>query len=126
VILNEDDVLGFRQIFLDGRAHPKEPNPSWLGHAIGRWDGDTLVVDVTGFNETSVMGFARHTQQLHLTERYWRRDLGHMEVEVAAEDPGALSKPWTFKMVWNLTPEQELLEFVCGENIRNMHLEWRK
>jgi carboxypeptidase family protein len=126
VILTEDDVLGFRQIFLDGRPHPKDPDPTWQGHAVGRWDGDTLVVDVIGFNEMSVIGIAPHTQQLHVTERYRRRDFGHMEVQVTADDPGSLSKPWTLNMVWDLAPDQEILEFLCGENIRNIHLEWKK
>ena len=125
VVLAEDDVLGFRQIFLDGRAHPGDASPTWQGHAIGRWEGDTLVVDVIGFNDTSVMGMAPHSSQLRVTERYRRRDSGHMEVEVTADDPGALSRPWTIKMVWDLAPEQELLEYVCGENILNLHLEWR-
>jgi hypothetical protein len=128
VILEENDVVGFRQVFLDGRRHPNEPNPTWRGHAVGRWDRDTLVVDVIGFNDASVMGIAPHTPQLRVTERYHRRDLGHMEVQVTADDPGALSKPWITTMVWNLTPDpdQELLEFVCGENIDNMHLDWRQ
>jgi hypothetical protein len=92
VILEENDVVGFRQIFLDGRPRPNDPNPTWRGHAFGRWDGDTLVVDVSGFNEASVMGIAPHTEQLRITERYRRRDFGHMEVQVTADDPGALGK----------------------------------
>jgi hypothetical protein len=125
LFINENDVLGFRQIFLDGRDHPKDLVPTWQGHAVGRWDGDTLVVDVNGFNEASFMGIAPHTQQLHITERYRRRDFGHMEVQVTADDPGTLSKPWTINMVWDLALEQEILEFVCTENIANIHLEWR-
>lgn len=124
VILNEDNPLGFRQVFLDGRVHPLELNPTWQGHAIGRWEGDTLVVDVTGFNDRSVMGIAPHTPQLRITERYRRRDFGHLEVQVTADDPGTLVKPWIINMVWDLAPKQELLEFLCHENIRNLHLEW--
>ena len=124
VVLNEHDALAFRQIFLDGRAHPQDLDPTWQGHAVGRWDGDTLVVDVVGFNEESVMGLAPHTSQLHVTERYRRRDFGHLEVRVTAEDPGTLMKPWTLNMVWDLAPEQEILEYVCAENMRNVHLDW--
>ena len=83
------------------------------------------MVDVVGFNESSLMGIAPHSPQLHVTERYRRRDFGHMEVQVTADDLGALSKPWTLNMVWDLAPEQEILEYVCGENILNMHLDWR-
>jgi hypothetical protein len=71
------------------------------------------------------MGIAPHSTQLRITERYRRRDFGHMEVQVTADDPGALSKPWTTYMVWDLAPEQEIHEFVCGEHIVNMHLDWR-
>ena len=124
VVLNEHDALSFRQIFLDGRAHPPDLDPTWQGYAVGRWDGDTLVVEVVGFNEESVMGIAPHTSQLRVTERYWRRDVGHLEVQVTAEDPGTLMKPWTLNMVWDLAPEQEILEYVCAENIRNVHLDW--
>ncbi len=124
-VLNEDDVLGFRQIFLDGRAHPKNLAPTWQGHAIGRWDGDVLVVDAVGFNDSSVMGIFPHTEQLHVTERYHRRDYGHMDVQLTVEDAGTLAQPWVIDMVWDLAPDQELGEFVCGESILNMHLEWR-
>ncbi len=125
VVLNEDDVLGFRQIFLDGRRHSNELLPSWQGHSVGRWEGDVLVVDSVGFNTSSVIGIAPHTEQLHLTERYHRRDFGHMDVEIAVEDPGALARTWTIRMVWDLAPDQELNEFVCGEHILNMQLQWR-
>jgi Carboxypeptidase regulatory-like domain len=126
VVLNEDEVVGYRQIFLDGRAHPADLEPTWQGHSIGRWDGDTLVVDATGFNAKSVMSIFPHTEQLRVTERYHRRDYGHMDVQVIADDPGALTKPWTLNMVWDLTPDQDLHEYVCTESTLNMHLEWRK
>jgi hypothetical protein len=125
VALNEDDVLGFRQIFLDGRTHPADPVPNWQGHSVGRWEGDTLVVDSVGFNDLSVMGVYPHTEQLHVVERYRRRDFGHMDVEIVVEDAGTLERPWTLRMEWDLAPDQELIEFVCGESILNMHLEWR-
>ncbi len=126
VVLNEDEVVGHRQIFLDSRPHPADLEPTWQGHSIGRWDGDTLVVDVTGFNTKSAMGLFPHTEQLRVTERYHRRDYGHMDVQVIADDPGTLTKPWTLNMVWNFAPDQDLHEYVCTESTLNMHLEWRK
>jgi hypothetical protein len=126
VVLNEDEVVGYRQIFLDGRTHPADMEPTWQGHSIGRWDDDTLVVDVSGFNAKSVMGLLPHTERLRVTERYHRRDFGHMDVQVIADDPGTLTKPWTLNMVWDLAPDQDLHEYVCTESTLNMHLEWRK
>jgi hypothetical protein len=125
VVLNEDDVLGYRQIFLDGRGHPEDLSPSWQGHSVARWDGDVLVADAVGFNESSVIGFLPHTGQLHVTERYHRRDYGHMDVQLIVEDAGTFEQPWIINMAWDLTPDQELNEYVCTESILNMHLEWR-
>jgi hypothetical protein len=72
----------------------------------------------------SFLGIAPYTSQLHVTERYRPRDFGHMEVQVVADDPGTLSKPGTLNIVWDLAPDQELLEYLCTENIKNMHLDW--
>ena len=116
VMLNEDDVVGFRQIYLDGRGHPKDLNPTWMGHAIGHWERDTLVVDVTGFNDQSWLDIYPHTARLHVTERYRRRDLGHMDVQLLVEDPGTLAKPWKIAMQWDLAPQEDILENVCTEN----------
>jgi len=116
VMLNEDDVIQFRQIFLDGRGHPKDLNPTWMGHAIGHWERDTLVVDVTGFNDQSWLDNYPHTAQLHVIERYHRRDFGHMDVQFLIEDPGTFAKPWKMNMLWDLAPQEEILENVCTEN----------
>jgi hypothetical protein len=70
------DVIGYRQIFLDGRPHPKEADPSWMGHSIGHWEGDTLVVDTVAINDRSPLEIYPHTEKVHLTERYRRRDFG--------------------------------------------------
>jgi hypothetical protein len=120
VILFED-VPGFRQVFLDDRGHPVAPNPTWLGHSIGRWEGDTLVVDTVGFNDKSWIDAYPHTEQLRMTERYRRVDFGHLEIQVTYEDPGAFSKPWNMNLRWELAPQEELIEFVC-ENNRTEHL----
>ena len=115
-----EDLPGVRQIYLDGRAHPKDWKPTWMGHSVGHWDGDTLVVDSVGFNNRSWLGDYSHTEQLHVIERYTRRDLGHLAVQVVMEDPGTFLKPWTVNMVWNLAPGEEMLEYVCTENNRDI------
>jgi hypothetical protein len=112
---------GYRQIFLDGRSHPKDLNPTWYGHSIGKWDGDALVVDTVGFNDVGTLNpdGVPHTEQMHLLERFRRPDLGHLEIEVAIEDPKVFSKPWTMKRVANLAPGEEIMEFICNENNRD-------
>lgn len=110
-----------RQVFLDGRSHPADVNPTWVGHSVGRWDGDTLVVDTVGFNDRSWLDLQAHphTENLHMTERYRRVDLGHLEIEITIDDPGAYSKPWVQKSVSDLAPREEVLEYVCSENERD-------
>jgi Carboxypeptidase regulatory-like domain len=116
-----------RQIYLDGRNHPQDPNPSYMGHSVGRWQGDTLVVDSVGFNDRIWLspGNYPQTEQMHITERFRRPDLGHLEVEMSFDDPGTFKKPWTKKRVNSLAPDGfELFEYVCDENNRDIgHLE---
>ena len=80
----------YRRVYLDGRVHPKDLNPSWMGHSIGRWQEDTLVIDTVGFNDKSWIGLSPHTEMLHVTERYRRPDRGHLEVTVTIEDRGPI------------------------------------
>jgi hypothetical protein len=105
---------------MDGREHPEGDalNPTWLGHSVGHWDGDTLVVDVVGFNEGSwidMMGDP-HTDLLHLEERFMRPDLYTLRYEATIDDPGAYTGPWTigFDILWD--PEGEIQEYICQEN----------
>ena len=117
VILYE--VFGqVRQIFLDGRTLPRDPNPTWLGYSVGRWDGDTLVVDTTGFNGKTWLDVAGHpeTEALHLTERFRRRDFGHLDLQITIDDPKAYTKPWSVEMPMQLFADTELMEYVCNEN----------
>jgi hypothetical protein len=116
--ISDDDSPGFHQIYLDGRGHPKEPDPLWYGDSIGHWEGDTLIVDRVNFvNEVWLDQQAHpHTDKLHVIERYRRPDLGHLEAEITVEDPGVLAKPWTFKRVSDLAPKEQLREFICDEN----------
>ena len=116
VMLLED--LTYRQIHMDGRKLPKNPNPSWMGYSVGRWDGDTLVVETSGYTERAWLDYDGHphTEALRLTERYRRRDFGHLDVEITFDDPGAYARPWTVSAPMELFPDTELLEFVCKEN----------
>jgi hypothetical protein len=123
VILNED--LTFRQIFTDGRALETEPNPGWMGYSIAHWDGDTLVVESSGFNDrTWLLGGYPHTEALRMTERYRRTDFGHLEIAVTFQDPGAYSKAWTVPLRAQLAADTELLESVCNEFDDNGQQHW--
>jgi hypothetical protein len=107
----------YRQIFLDGRELPKDPNPTWMGYSVGRWEGDTLVVESTGYNERTWLdsGYP-HTENMHLTERFHRGDFGHLTVDAQYSDPAAHGKPWTVKTGWRYFADTDLLEYVCNEN----------
>jgi len=109
----------YRQVFLDGRPHPQQGDPTWMGHSVGRWDKDTLVVETTGFNDKSWLIFATglpHTEMLHMIERYRRPDLGHLLVDLSLEDAGTFTKPIERHMTWELVPGEEILESICTEN----------
>jgi hypothetical protein len=121
ILFDEGDLP--RQIFLDGRPHPKEMNPTWVGHSVGRWEGDTLVVDSVGFNDKAWIGPFGYpqTEKMHMTERYHRVDKGHLELQFTFEDPGAYAKPWVMKKVSALAPPgEEVEENVCMENNRDV------
>ena len=122
VLISDDDSPGFHQIYTDGRPHPKDPNPAWYGHNIGRWEGDTLVVDRMGFDDRVWLdrGGHPHTDKLHVIERYRRPDAGHLETEITVEDPGVLEKPWTYRNVSDLAPTEEIYEFICPENNKDL------
>jgi len=119
-ILWEGNVPGIVQIFLDGRAHPKDLDPSWMGHSVGHWEGDTLVVDTVGFNDRSWLRVFPHTEMLHVIQRYRRPDLGHLEKEITIEDPVAFRKPWKIRDVWDLAPDEEIAEYICNENEKDV------
>ncbi len=89
-----EDVIAAHQVFLDGRSHPSDLEPNWLGHSIGKWDGDTLVIDTVGFNDkTWLLVLVPHTEKLHATTRLRRPDLGHLQVETTYDDPGTFKSP---------------------------------
>ncbi len=108
----------YREVFLDGRPLPVDPNPDWMGYSVGHWEGDTLIIESAGFNDkTWLDGDGHpHTEQLRVTERIHRTDFGHMEVIRTMTDPGALLEPWTVPVKLELDADNEQLEYVCNEN----------
>jgi hypothetical protein len=108
----------YRQIHTDGRTLPVDPSPSWLGYSIGKWEADTLVVDTVGLNDKGWLDFFGHPQSeaMHITERYRRRDFGHMDIEITMNDPKMYTKPFTVKVTHVLHPDSDVLEYVCAEN----------
>jgi hypothetical protein len=117
-ILFEGNIHSYRQIFMDGRPHPPDPNPTWYGHSVGRWEGDTLIVDTVGFNDKFWFDFRGHphTERLHTIERYTRKEYGTLVNEITIDDPGAYSKPFTVRFTASLMPDGEIIEYICQEN----------
>ena len=105
----------YRQIFLDGRPLPRPTQPAYLGYSVGRWEGETLVVDTTGFNDLGWLDDGGHpqTEALHVTERFRRRDFGHMDLQLTIDDPKAYTKPWGPTLRLNFQPDDELMESIC-------------
>lgn len=122
VMIFEDDIPSHRQVFLDRRTHPKDPNPFWMGHSIGHWDGDTLVIDTVGFDDRSWLDAQGHphTDKMHVIERYHRIDLGHLDIEFTIDDPGTYRKPWVIKRATELDPNDDIGEYVCTEDEKDV------
>jgi len=121
IMLYEKDTT-YRQIFMDGRLLPEDPNPSFMGYSVGRWDADTLVVQSVGFKDggwLDRMGHP-HSDQLHLTERYRRRDFGHLSIEMTIDDPKTYAKPFSYTQATVLLPDTDLLEYYCTENEKDV------
>jgi hypothetical protein len=123
VVLYEYETI-YRQIFTDGRALPEDPNPTWMGYSIGHWDGDTLMVTTAGYNDRTTLdlGGHPHTEALRITERFHRRDVGHIDLEVTLDDPKAYTRSWTLPVELDLIPDQELIEYVCENERDSRHL----
>ncbi|NIW23340.1 MAG: hypothetical protein GWN29_01560 [Gammaproteobacteria bacterium] len=115
ITMNYNDGT-YREIFMDGRELEPDPLRTWMGYSVGRWDGDTLVVESNGYNEKTWLGPGiTHTDQLHIVERYERMDLGNMRIEVVYEDPGALEGPVRAEIDMVLAVDEAMLETVCTE-----------
>jgi hypothetical protein len=122
VVMLYEVANSFRQVFTDGRALPTDPNPTWVGYSVGRWEGDTFVVDTTGFNDKTWLDAIGHphSDALRMTERYRRRDVGHMDIQITIDDPKAYAKPWTNTVGAELLPSTEVMEYVCNENEKSL------
>jgi hypothetical protein len=121
LILYEENSI-FRQVFMNGRQPVKDPEPRWMGYSTGRWDGDTLVVETTGFNDQTwldAMGHP-HSTDLRLTERFRRRDAGHLDIDVTINDPKSYSKPITYTQKTTQQSGEDLLEYFCTENEKDV------
>jgi len=120
IVLFEGGGHVWREIFMDGRQHPPadELNPTYFGHSVGRWEGDTLIIDTVGYNERSWIDFGghMHTEKLHTVERITRPEYDRLHYEVTIEDPDAYAAPWT--AAWDIPwhEGQELAEYICQEN----------
>ncbi len=113
-----------RQIWMDGRGHPENLDPTWMGHSIGKWDGDTLVVDTVGLNDKTWLDMAGHvhSEALHIVERFWRKDHDTLEVIVTFDDPVAYTKPWTGRRIFKLHPNWEIQEHIaCEDHLLHEH-----
>jgi len=124
IFLNQD--MTYRQIFMDGRPLEVHPNPSWMGYSVGHWEGDTLVVESNGYNDRTWLdrGGHPHTEALRTTERYRRKDFGHLEIALTLQDSAIYAKPWTVTVGAQLAADTELIEYVCNENAQKALNHW--
>jgi hypothetical protein len=115
-----------RQIYTDGRKHPADPEPLWLGYSVGMWEADTLIVDTVGFNDKGWLDIFGHphSEALHVVERLHRRDFGHLDVQVTIDDPKMYTAPFTIKFTELLLPDGDVTEYFCAENEKDRtHIE---
>jgi hypothetical protein len=115
--------MTFRQVFTDGRPLPDVTEPTWLGYSVGRWDGDTFIVETTGFKDGGWLDTLKgrpHSDALRVTERFRRIDFGHLELTITIDDPKAFLKPWTVTAPLMLLPDTELVEAFCDSHGQTM------
>jgi hypothetical protein len=122
IVVLYEAVHSYRQIFIDGRGLPEDPNPTWMGYSIGRYADGALVVETAGFNDTGWLDNYGHpaTSALRVTERFHRKDFGHMNIEITIDDAKAYTKPWNVTLPLTYQPDTELLEYVCVENNKDV------
>jgi hypothetical protein len=114
----------YRQIFMDGRELPKDPNPTWMGYSVGHWEAETLVVETVGFNDRTWLDRVGHphSEDLRVTERFERVDFGHMRFQITYDDPKTLTRPLSFSLMVNYEPDTEMLETICENERDAAHL----
>jgi len=123
IVLLYEAMNNFHEIFTDGRDHPKDLEPTWAGHSIGKWEGDTLMVDTIGFNDKTRVDTEGHphTEALHVVEHFRRTDPKHLAYDVTIIDPGAYTKPWKNVRTFTLRPDWDVLEYNCEENNKEVN-----
>ncbi len=121
VLLHESRTI-YRQVFLDGRPLPRNAQPAWMGYSVGRWEGDTLVIETIGQNGKTWLDMRGlpGTEALRVIERYTRPNIGRMNIDVTIDDPKAYTKPWSVKLSWKLVPDTDLIESICEENNKDL------
>jgi len=116
IILHEYPGV-FRIVPTNGAAHPVDPDPTWMGDSVGKWEGDTLVVDTVGFNTRTELSGFKHSEGLHIVERFSRPDFDTLQYEATLEDPNVFVRPWTVSRTFPLRPDlNKIDEFVCENN----------
>jgi hypothetical protein len=121
LMLYERDTV-YRQVYTDGRKLPVNPSPTWLGYSVGKWDGDTFVVESNGFNDKGWLDARGHarSEAMRMTERFHRVDVGHLDVQMTIDDPKTYTKPFTITLEQKLIPDSDLLESFCTENEQSL------
>lgn len=121
MILSERNT-SFRQVFLDGRPLPDDPQPSWNGYSVGKWEGDTLVVQTIGLRDGIWLDSSGSplTEAAKITERFRRPTIGKLEIEITVDDSKVYTKPWTVTITSPLKPDTELLDYTCLENEKDV------
>jgi hypothetical protein len=124
IIVLYEELTMFRQIYTDGRKLPENPEPTALGYSVGKWEGDALVVNVSGFSDQGWLdAFGHpHSDAMKVTERFHRRDFGHMDVQVTVDDAKTYSRPFTYKFTKQLMPDTDLIDSFCSNEKDRVHL----
>ncbi len=115
VVILFEEFNHFRQIFTDGRPLPEIVTPSWFGYSVGKWEGDTFVAETIGFHDRSWLDNPGHphSDAMKVTERFRRRDFGHMDITITIDDPKAYTRPWSANAKFDLAADSEILESIC-------------